>query len=291
MLNSKHSYVKIIDTHIHIWDLENITYRWLEGNTTLLNRTYHLAELEAERQATGVTHGVLVQAENHFQDTDWMLRNAEQTEWIKGVVGWAPLMRPEETQAALDKYLGNPYFKGVRHLIHDEPDSRWLLQSEVLESMQILADHQVPFDVVGVLTEHIECALVVAEKVPHLRMVFDHLNQPPIASGKKFGRWGELMNEAARHDHFHQKISGLGITSGRPGAWSAADIQPYVAFVLEHFGPDRCFCGGDWPVSLLADDYVRTWAIYKEVLTQLLPETDREKVFYHNASAFYKLNV
>jgi L-fuconolactonase len=31
------------------------------------------------------------------------------------------------------------------------------------------------------------------------------------------------------------------------------DIKPYIAFALEQFGSDRCFCGGDWPVSLLQE--------------------------------------
>ena len=41
----------IIDTHIHVWNLEQVGYPWLKGNTSILNRTYELAELEAERQA------------------------------------------------------------------------------------------------------------------------------------------------------------------------------------------------------------------------------------------------
>ncbi|MCB0566159.1 MAG: amidohydrolase family protein [Phaeodactylibacter sp.] len=283
--------MQIIDTHIHIWDLENITYQWLEGNETLLNRTYKLAELEEQRKEAGITCGVLVQAENHFQDTDWMLSNAMQADWIRGVVGWVPLMQPDETQAALDKYLKHPYFKGVRHLIHDEPDPKWLLQAEVLESLKILAAHKVPYDVVGVLADHIECALVVAEKIPHLNMVFDHLNQPPIAQKEMFGRWGELMIEAAKHDNLFQKISGLGTTTGNLEGWATDDIQPYVEFVLEHFGTDRCFCGGDWPVSRLAGEYARTWGIYKKLLTRILSTEGQEKVFYRNANTFYKLSV
>lgn len=283
--------MKIIDTHIHIWDLEHISYGWLEGNETILNQTYTLEQLDRPRKTAGITAGVLVQADNHFEDTDWMLLNAAQTDWIKGVVGWVPLMNPEETVTALDKYLANPYFKGVRHLIHDEPDSRWLLQPEVIESLKILADRKVPYDLVGVLTEHIETALEVAERVPGLKMVFDHLNQPPILKREKFGRWGELMMEAAKHPNFYQKISGQGTASGNFTGWTTVDIQPYIEMVLEHFGVDRCFCGGDWPVSLLAGDYVKTWKAYQNLLAELLSEDDLEKVYFSNANGFYKLEL
>ena len=96
------------------------------------------------------------------------------------------------------------------------------------------------------------------------------------------------MKEAAKYEKCYLKISGLGLTSKNP-QWSKNDIQPYVEFVLEHFGVDRCFCGGDWPVSLLAGSYSKTWQIYREVLDALLDEEQRHKVFYQNAFDFYRL--
>jgi L-fuconolactonase len=280
---------RIVDTHVHVWNFERAEYLWLKGDTSILSRSYHIEELEKERKKAGVTEGVLVQAANNFEDTDWMLEVAEKADWIRGVVGWLPLMNPQETAKALgEKYYNQKSFKGVRHLIHDEADSKWLLQKEVLESLQILTDYHLPYDVVGILPEHIATALTVAEKIPSLKMVFDHLNQPPIASKEKFGRWGELMKEAAKYPNFYAKISGLG-TTAKNVEWSKDDIQPYIEFVLEYFGVDRCFCGGDWPVSLLAGSYSRTWSIYREVLDSLLNEEEQQKIYYQNAVVFYQL--
>ncbi|RNL80615.1 amidohydrolase [Sinomicrobium pectinilyticum] len=283
--------MKTIDTHIHIWDFEKASYSWLENDTSLLNRTYAIGELEKERKEAGVDAGVLVQAANNFEDTDWMLEVAEKTDWIRGVVGWLPLTDPEATERALqDKYLVNPYFKGVRHLIHDEPDARWLLREEVIESLRILARHHLTYDLVGILPEHISTALRVAEKVPDLKMVFDHLNQPPIQKGERFGKWGELIRQASAHPNFHAKISGMGTTSGKSGTWDRHDIVPYVEFVLDAFGVSRCFCGGDWPVSLLAGSYSYSWTRYREAIRLLLHEKEQEKVFYENARIFYQLS-
>jgi L-fuconolactonase len=281
---------QIIDTHVHVWNFDKATYPWLENDTSILKRTYDIEELETERVTAGITGGVLVQASNNLEDTNWMLEVAERTPWIKGVVGWLPLMEPERTEQLLqDVYLKNKYFKGVRHLIHDEPHADWLLQEAVLESLQLLVKYDLTYDVVGIVPQHIETALKVAEEVPGLKMVFDHLNQPPIASKEKFGRWGELMREAATNKNFYAKISGLGTTSQNFAGWTASDIEPYIAFAIEHFGIDRCFCGGDWPVSLLAGSYTRTWNAYKEVMNNLLSEEDQEKVFYTNAKNFYRL--
>jgi L-fuconolactonase len=279
----------IIDTHVHTWNFRKAEYQWLKNNTTILNRDYDLQELEPERVKAGITAGVLVQAANTLQEHDYMLHLAANTPWIAGVVGWLPLEQPRQAERLLvEKYLSNPYFKGVRHLIHDEPDARWLLQDKVIASLSVLARYHIPYDVVGILPQHIETALEVAEKVPNLIMIFDHLNQPPIATRERFGRWGSLMKQAAAHKKMHVKISGLGTTCQNNGQWTSRDIQPYIEFVLEYFGDDRCCCGGDWPVSLLAGSYTKTWQAYKDVL-QTLPAASQNKVFSENARRIYKL--
>ncbi|MEO5564406.1 MAG: amidohydrolase family protein, partial [Chitinophagaceae bacterium] len=166
----------IVDTHVHIWDLEKAEYPWLEGDTSSLNKTWKIEQLEAERKEAGVTAGVLVQAASNLEDTENMLQAAESTDWIKGVVAWLPLKATSASQKILeDKYLRNNYIKGIRHQIHDEKDPKWLLQSSVIDSLKILAEHDIPFDLVAVLPAHIETVLEVSQKVPGLRMVFDHL--------------------------------------------------------------------------------------------------------------------
>lgn len=280
----------MIDTHLHIWNFSKAKYPWLDGNNTILNRTYLIEELSAERIAAGVTKAVLVQASNNFEDTDWMLENTATVDWVAGVVGWLPLQEPELVAEVLqNKYLKNNYFKGVRHLIHDEPDPQWLLQPAVIESLKILAENGIPYDVVGVLTEHIETVLKVADKVPGLRMIFDHLNQPPIASKQSFGKWGVLMQEASKNKNFFAKISGLGTASGNLESWTETDLKPTINFVIQEFGVDRCFCGGDWPVSLLAGSYSKTIGAYQNIIEGLVSETDQKKIFETNAESFYNL--
>ena len=277
------------DTHVHTWNFERAGYEWLKGNTTILNRNYLLDELEAERKAAGITKGVLVQAANTVEETNYMLEVAIETEWIKGVVGWLPLTDPEQSERILSsQYIHQPYIKGIRHLMHDEPDAKWLLQPEVLESLQSLADYGLTYDVVGILNEHLKSAIAVAEKIPALLLVLDHMNRPPMGDNSNIS-WFNLMKQAAQHKNIFVKISGLGICIGRDKEWTADDIKPCVEFVLHTFGVDRCFCGGDWPVSLLAGSYTQTWTVYKEVLSSLLSESDLKKVYDLNATSFYKL--
>lgn len=288
----------VIDTHIHVWDLDQAEYRWLNGDTSILNRTYAIEELEEERKRAGIARGVLVQAANNLEDTDWMIRVAERHPWIAGIVGWLPLQDASRTARLLEEQYGaGSLLKGVRHLIHDEADPGWLLQENVLDSLGLLAAQDIPYDVVGVLPAHIATALEVAERWPTLRMIFDHLNQPPMggdppAVGDRLesSDWATLMKEAARHSNFYVKISGLGTAARKGREWRAEDLDACIEFVLRHFGADRCCCGGDWPVSLLAGRYADTWNAYRGVLGRHLNEDDQVKVLSQNAERFYGLD-
>ena len=142
---------------------------------------------------------------------------------------------------------------------------------------------------VGILPAHIETVLKVADKIPELKMIFDHLNQLPVTTKEKFGQWGNLIKVAAGNKKIYAKISGLGTTTQNLIGWAAEDIKPYVEFALENFGTERCFCGGDWPVSLLAGSYTKTWTVYKQVLGNILNTAQQENVFYNNAVQFYNL--
>jgi L-fuconolactonase len=64
-----------------------------------------------------------------------------------------------------------------------------------------------------------------------------------------------------------------------------------VEFALQHFSVDRCFCGGDWPVSMLANTYNNTWKITRNIINELVNDKDREKIFFSNANSFYNLGV
>jgi len=281
---------RIIDTHIHVWDLQRAEYSWLQNDTSILNQTWRIEQLNSERESAGVTNGVLVQASGNNEDTALMLETAHKTSWIDAVVAWLPLMDTDATARLLEeKYAGEKYFKGVRHQIHDEPNAKWLLQPAVINSLKILAAKNIPYDVVAVLPQHIETALKVAEKIPELKMVFDHLSQPPIKTKQQFGVWGDLMKAASQHKNFYAKISGLGTTSGNFTGWGITDVKPYIAFTIEKFGTDRCFCGGDWPVSLLAGTYQKVWDVYATTINDLVNKNDSENIFYNNAKQFYNL--
>jgi L-fuconolactonase len=271
----------IVDAHQHFWNLETGDYPWLTPDSGVLYRTYAPQDLRPELTAAGVDRTVLVQAADSYAETDAMLALSDAHDFIGAVVGWIPLLDPEETAEALARYKKHRKFRGVRHLIHDEPDPDWLMQDQVLESLGQVAAAGLTFDVVSLLPRHLDHVVTLARRHPTLKIVIDHLSKPRIKD-HEWEPWATQLARAAEHSNVYAKVSGL-VTEADHESWTVEDLRPYVEYAVELFGPGRLMAGSDWPVALLAADYRTVW----EVAGALLSGTDRDQVFGGTASSFY----
>ena len=122
---------QMIDTHQHLWIPSERRYAWLEQAGPPLEADFGPEDVEADVAAAGITGTVLVQAEDSYEDTCYMVSVAKTTPTVIGVVAWAPLDRVAEATVALDLYAHAPVIRGIRVLNHNYDDPRWLLRPEV----------------------------------------------------------------------------------------------------------------------------------------------------------------
>ena len=275
-----------IDTHQHFWNLAKVEYPWLKPEFGPLYRTYEPPELEPQMRAAGIEKTVLVQSANSAEDTVAMLTQAEAYDWIGAVVGWVPLLEPEQTQRALERYARHPKFRGVRHLIHDEPDPDWIVQERVIEGLKVLAAFGVPYEVVAIYPKHLGHVPTLAEKVPGLTLIIDHLAKPPIKGGQLAG-WAEMMSAAAAYPQVYAKVSGLN-TAADWDHWSGTDLKPCIDMALAQFGAGRLMFGSDWPVCVLAGDYAKVWAETNKAIGSYSP-SERDAILGGTAQKVYGL--
>ncbi len=244
-----------VDAHHHLWNLNEVRYPWLGTRFAAINRTFETPDLEPTLRQQGIASTVVVQAANSYEDTAYLLKVSDQTPWIGAVIGWVNLLDPDETRQRLEMYKRHPKFRGIRHLIHDEPDEHWILQPVVLASLQAVAESGVLFEVPDAYPRHLSQVPAIIERVPTLKIVIDHLAKPPIRDRKMEG-WSSQFRAVAASPLAYAKVSGLN-TAADPTHWSASDLYPYVDFALECFGADRLMFGSDWPVCLMAGDYAK----------------------------------
>ncbi len=105
------------------------------GDYGPIHRDFGPDDLRPLLDAAGIERTITVQADNTFAETDAMLAHADRAPWIAAVTGWVPLLDPAACERSLARYCAHPAFRGVRHLVHDEPDPDWLLRESVQESL------------------------------------------------------------------------------------------------------------------------------------------------------------
>ena len=274
-----------VDAHLHLWDLEHGTYAWLSDAVAPINRSFAFEEVEPQLREAGVDRVVLVQAADTPEDSAAMFDVAARQPMVAGVVAWVDLRDPAAVGGALDRWSAAGPLLGIRHLIHDEADPDWLGQEAVHRSLAVLASRGLAYDVIGVLPRHLEHAVALADELPELRLVVDHLGAPPV--GADPGAWERLVAELGRRSNVFVKLSGL-TTLGPAGRASAPDLRPYVDRALDAFGPSRMLYGGDWPVSTLATPYAETVAVARDLLAALTP-AERDEVLAGSAARAYRL--
>ncbi|WP_132745678.1 amidohydrolase family protein [Scopulibacillus darangshiensis] len=274
-----------VDAHQHFWNLEKVNYPWLSQESEIINRTFEAPELEPLLRVNGIDKTIVVQAMDSYQDTEYMIDTAARYDWIAGIVGWVPLNRPEEADQKLEAFIRHPKFKGVRHLIHEEEDPDWLIRDDVIEGLRVLASYGLPFDVVAVFPNHLKHVPTIAEKVPDLKMVIDHLAKPPIKVGE-IESWAKEISKAAEYTRVYAKISGLNTAASEK--WTSEDLKLYIDVALEKFGAKRLMFGSDWPVANLAGDYHKVWTETNKVLDHYSP-LEKEAILGGTAIEFYHL--
>ncbi len=275
-----------IDAHHHFWQLDlPFNYSWLDApELATIRRDYLPWDLEPLIRASGVDRTVFVQTQHKLEENRWVLGLAERHDFLAGVVGWVDLASDDCEQQVLE-FKDHPKFVGVRHVTQDEPDDDFIVGEEVLRGLRVLEKHGVPFDLLFYV-KHLRHVPTLAQALPTLPMVIDHLAKPGIKE-HRLDDWLSHFREAAAYPNIGCKLSGL-ITEADWRRWTAEDLKPYVQAALELFGPDRLMFGSDWPVCELAGTYEQVRQALVDALGPL-SETERGAIFGGTASRFYNL--
>lgn len=275
----------LVDAHQHFWDLHRYPYPWMSRpELKVLCRSFLPEDLRPILRNIGIDKTVLIQARSSLDETCWFLNLAEANDFIAGVVGWVDLTAPD-LGGVLDELMQYPKFKGVRHQAEEDSDDAWLNRPDVLRGFGELARRGLSYDLL-VKPKHLRYIPVIAEHVPGLRMVVDHLAKPSIAS-RQFEPWATDLAAVARIPNLWCKLSGM-ITESDWRNWTSADFKPYIDHVIKHFGFDRIMFGSDWPVCMLAGTYEQTLKSVDENLGKI-SGSQRTKIFGENAKIFYRL--
>jgi L-fuconolactonase len=278
-----------IDAHQHFWDPATAHYPWMGRAPEVLRRRFAPEDLAPLAAAAGVDRTVFVQARSELAETREFLRLAAGSDLVAGVVGWLDLTDPgvADVIAELREGPGGSAFVGVRHQVEEEEDLEWLLRPEVQRGIAAVGQAGLVYDLL-VRPPHLPAALKTVSALPECRFAVDHLAKPLLRTGE-LEPWAAQMAELAAFANVSCKISGM-VAEADPESWSAAQFEPYVAHVLECFGPERLMFGSDWPVCLVAASYQETVDSTRAALPAL-SAAETERIFGGTAVEIYGLTA
>ena len=278
----------MIDAHHHFWWHQRHSYTWPAQVGDRFARDFAPDDLRPELARCGIKGTVLIQVLHQVGgETEECLDVCNDVDYVRGVVGWLPLSNPDETVRALERLRARGgKLVGVRHLISNEPDPRWLLQDGVLESLNLLAAAGIAFDAIPINAAQFESVLEVAQRLPELKIVLNHLGRPPIPE-QGWEPWATQIARAAEHRNVSIKLS-IGLDIIMRWRWSTDAVRRYSDHVLDLFSPHRVMAASNWPVILLGATYQECWDGITALLAGL-PADERRAVLNDTAERIYGL--
>ena len=279
--------MKIIDTHQHLWDLDLFTYSWLDDIPSL-RKSFRMEDYLEAGEGLNIEKAVHLEAdvdEDYMLDeTRHILALAEQDNPLEGVVACG---RPEKPGFAdyLDQIAGHPKLKGVRRVLHTQPDE--VAQSSLFaENVRLLAAYGLSFDIC-VRAHQLPVAIRLIANCPKVSFILDHCGNPQVKD-QVFDPWRQHIQEVSKLPNVVCKVSGI-LANADLEKWRSEDLRPYVDHVIECFGWERVMFGSDWPVCTLAAS-LRKWVETLKLLTNEAGEEKQHKLFYQNAARVYRLD-
>ena len=274
----------IIDTHTHFYDPTRPQgVPWPSPENKLLYRTVLPADCRALAEPEGVTGTVVVEASGWLEDNQWILDLAAKDPFIVGLVGNINANRPEFA-AELTRFAANPLFRGIRCGGRYFADIK---QGSFLADMALLASKDLQLDVL-VQQDQFDGLISLAQRIPTLRIVIDHIGHMPIDGQAISAEWEANYQRLAAQPNLFMKVSALIEQSTiQPAPAEVAFYRPTLDVLWHTFGEERLIYGSNWPVSERSGDYAQTINIVKAYFSEK-GDAAYQKYFWQNAQAVYK---
>lgn len=298
---------RILDAHIHWWDLENNYYPWLmdkkpdEGGLSgvdAIAKTYLFEHYMADAAGYDIEGFVHVQAEwdpsDPVGETRWLQSLVDDDKIggkLLGIVGFANFADPN-VEAVLEGHTAHANIRGIRHMLNYLPDNPalcwadqdYLVNDTWLKNIGLLKKYGLDFDPMCFSNHMPDLARIAAEN-PDVQVILEHTGMPHDHEPEGREAWRQGMRLLAERENTAAKISGLGNTIDN---WTENLIQPYVLDTIEAFGTDRVVFASNFPTDSMYSDMSKIWEAFLSI-TSGFSQDERNAMFADNARRLYRL--
>ncbi len=109
-----------IDAHQHFWQYDAQKHAWIDDSMARIRQDFLPMDLKPLLDKAGINGTVAVQADESFEENEFLLDLSQKHAWIKKVVGWLDLSSNNVLEV-LEKYADNPKMAGFRMILQGQP--------------------------------------------------------------------------------------------------------------------------------------------------------------------------
>lgn len=292
--------MRIVDPHVHLWDLRTRLYPGLEtpstgfiGSNAPICRTYLLDELLGEGGGEiEISKIVNVEAfpADRLAETQYLQELADRTGFPQGIVAGADLSSPDaERELETQSRFAN--VRGIRQVLNMHPDplynyvgTNFLADPVWQRNFALLARYGLSFDM-QLYPHQFAAAERVIARHSEVPVIVNHAGMFADRTLAGWREWRDGMRRLAAHGHVAVKISGLGMFDHK---WTIESLRPYVLETLDAFGSERMMFASNFPVDSLFSSYIDLWRAFA-VITTDLADPEKAALFAGNAERIYRI--
>ena len=264
------------DSHAHVIDPLRFPYVAAGGYIPKQHETGEAAAFRTVLQKHGISQGLLVQPSCYGFDNSAMLSAiANEPAKLRGIAVVEPTISERDVQdlkirgvvgVRLNVGSFDPHF-------FERPEADTFLNKAASFGwfVQIYAQ--------AAAWQTFGATLLKSDA----RIIIDHMGHPKVSAGTAQPGF-EIVRRIGRETNAVVKLSAAFRVSQQP--YPHADVDPYVALLLESFGVDRCIWGSDWPFinTPLSVRYDEQLACFERWVTS--PQ-DRDRILSRNPARLF----
>jgi L-fuconolactonase len=285
---SSSTQIPILDAHIHLFDTGRPGgVPWPTPKETVLYKPALPPRYEALTSKHGVVGAIAIEASNLKSDNDWLLKVVKENPVMVGMIG--DLVPYDAGYLAdLERLHRDPLFLGIRYgNLWDRDLLVDFKKAGFAYGLKALASAGLVFETANPDCRLISAIRLVAERVPDLRIVIDHMPNAklPEKQSDLDAYWADL-HHIAQSPQVFIKLSEIPQRKDDKLVTDPAYYRAGLDQLWDLFGEDRVIFGSDWPNSDPIGSYDETLAIVQSYMGTKSRQA-QEKYFWKNSLAAY----
>ncbi|MEO9228638.1 MAG: amidohydrolase family protein [Devosia sp.] len=283
--------IRLIDTHVHLYDVERFSYPWLH-EAPMLNSTHDIAMYRNASFPLAIDRYILqdvaIREDRSYDEALFAAELAKTDPRLEGMVAQAGFEKGAVVAAELDRLASVGLVKGTWRILNAGFAPPGISMSAAFsDGVRELTPHKWPFDL-SCDASQLREVISLVDRCPRVTFVLVHLGFPPIASGS-IDVWRQDISALSKRTNVVCKVSG-GVTQNAPPGWTATQLSPAIDHAVTSFGFDRLIFGGNWPVVDLNGGLIKFVAALQEILRGVAP-AEMQKLYRSNAIRTYGLRA